>query len=280
MSLSIGGSIQSSNFEPLDTTQIPSPPISTSVPIIPTPPANATPTLGQSTPKEKADTKRNPIKYYVKASFMITYILLLTTATITFIEAMRTNIPEVRHILNLETCISVIAGYFYSVFLAQIDVYVKEDKPVDWSDITKTRYIDWSITTPLMLFVLCIVLGVNSNKKLPILMFVSIVLLNYVMLYTGYLGETKVMSRPVATASGFAAFAAMFYTIYSRYIAPKYIFENNCMFFFFFIVWTLYGIVYLFPEMYKNIAMNILDCISKCLVGIGLWIYYSKTLSY
>ena len=38
----------------------------------------------------------------VKFSFMITYTLLLTTATITFIEAMRTTNPNVRHVLNLE----------------------------------------------------------------------------------------------------------------------------------------------------------------------------------
>ena len=35
-------------------------------------------------------------------SFYTTYVFLMTTATITFIEAMRTNIPEIRNILNLE----------------------------------------------------------------------------------------------------------------------------------------------------------------------------------
>ena len=35
-----------------------------------------------------------------------------TTATITFIEAMRTKVPKIRHMLNLETCISVVAAYF------------------------------------------------------------------------------------------------------------------------------------------------------------------------
>ena len=33
-------------------------------------------------------------------SFYLTYILLLTTATITFIEAIRTKIPAVQHIMN------------------------------------------------------------------------------------------------------------------------------------------------------------------------------------
>ena len=42
-------------------------------------------------------------------SFTLTYILLLTTGTITLIEALRTKIPLVRHIFNLETVISVIA---------------------------------------------------------------------------------------------------------------------------------------------------------------------------
>ena len=36
-------------------------------------------------------------------SFYITYVFLMTTATITFIEAMRTNDLKIRNILNLET---------------------------------------------------------------------------------------------------------------------------------------------------------------------------------
>ena len=263
---------------PSDKINLPNPTVSTSVPIVPTPPANVTPKLGQTTPQDKIDIRQNPVQYYVKASFMITYILLLTTATITFIEAMRTKDVSVRHILNLETCISIVAGYFYSVFLSQIEEFGKEDKPIDWSDITKTRYLDWSITTPMMLLVLCIVLGSHINKKIPVLTMGLVLVLNYAMLYIGYLGETKVLSRPVATGSGFAAFAAMFYVIYQKFIAPQPVLENNWMFYFFLTVWALYGLIYLLPESYKNISSNILDCISKCFVGLGLWVYYSKVM--
>ena len=70
---------------------LPTPPISTSVPIVPIPPANVTTSLGQTTPKEKIEIKKDSSSYYIKSSFMVTYILLLTTATITFIEAMRTQ---------------------------------------------------------------------------------------------------------------------------------------------------------------------------------------------
>ena len=40
----------------------------------------------------------------------------------------------------------------------------------------------------------------------------------------------------------------------------------------------VYGVVYMFNEEYKNISMNILDCIAKCFVGLGLWAYFSKII--
>ena len=201
-----------------ESKNLPSVKISNPVPLTPTPPSNE-PTIPiiQPTQKEKIEQKINPIQYYVKASFMITYILLLTTATITFIEAMRTNVPDIRHILNLETCISIVAGYFYSVFLAQIEGFSKEGKEVDWSDITKTRYIDWSITTPMMLLTLCIVLGMHTKQKVNLFILVSILILNYIMLYVGYLGETSVISRLSATIWGFIAFFAMFLIIFINF---------------------------------------------------------------
>jgi len=89
----------------------------------------------------------------VPFSFYLTYILLLTTATITFIEALRTKIPMVQHIMNLETCISLVGGYFYSVFNDKI----KRMKEIKWKEITQLRYIDWAITTPFMLLALSLV---------------------------------------------------------------------------------------------------------------------------
>jgi hypothetical protein len=57
---------------------------------------------------------------------MITYTLLLTTGTITVIEALRNQNPSIRHVLNLETAISLIAGYFYSIFILQMENIPKE----------------------------------------------------------------------------------------------------------------------------------------------------------
>lgn len=226
--------------------------------------------------KSKIEKRVNPIQYYVKFSFSITYIFLLTTATITFIEAMRTNSPTARHVLNLETAISVIAGYFYSTFLEKISAYEKDDKIIDWKDMTATRYIDWSMTTPLMLLVLCVVLAQNIGKSVTLKVIMGVIVLNYIMLYLGHLGEVKSIDRLSAMLFGFVAFFGMFYIIFTNYIAPKYVKSNYILFGFFVIVWCLYGVVYMLNEEYKNISMNILDCISKCFVGIGLWVYFSK----
>lgn len=219
----------------------------------------------------------------LRASFTITYILLLTTATITFIEAIRTKNPTVRHVLNLETCISVVAGYFYSAFKDKIESSARptaqgptdlDNIPIDWEYITKTRYIDWSITTPMMLLALCVVLSneIKSPVHLPVI--ATIIVLNYAMLYAGYLGETQQIERGTANIAGFVPFLAMFGIIYWNYVRPKYDLANRVLFFIYLIIWSMYGIVYMLDEYTKNTAMNVLDLIAKCIVGLGLWVYY------
>lgn len=224
------------------------------------------------------EKKVNPVKYYVKFSFALTYILLLTTATITFIEALRTKTPYVRHILNLETAISIVAGYFYSVFVNQIEKFSDKGIEIDWTDITKTRYIDWAITTPMMLLALCLVLASNVQKTVHLGVIVSVIILNYTMLYIGYLGEDKALNIYLSSILGFIPFIAMFYIIYNQFVKNKKSFTNNVLFSVYLGIWSLYGIVYLFHEEYKNIAMNILDATAKCFIGLGLWAYYAKII--
>jgi bacteriorhodopsin len=228
--------------------------------------------------KPTTTTTQNAKNKAMKASFVITYILLLTTATITFIEAIRTQVPYVRHILNLETAISVIAGYFYGIFIAQIDKASEDGEEFDWSEITKTRYIDWSITTPLMLLALCLVLSNEVNVSITLPAILTIVGLNYIMLYLGYLGETGVMQRIYSDVFGFGVFFSMFYLIYRWYVAPRFNRNGFVLFCVYLLIWSLYGVVYMFDEIWKNTITNILDLTAKCLVGLGLWMYYTKII--
>jgi bacteriorhodopsin len=235
--------------------------------------------IGVEDKKDKEEAKKNPVQHYVKYSFVITYILLLTTGTITFIEAMRTKIPSARHILNLETAISVIAGYFYSVFAAQIEKYKEESTEIDWADITKTRYIDWSITTPLMLLTLCMFLGNNINVPVRLPVIASVAGLNYLMLYCGYLGEIGIWTRVTALLTGFVAFFAIAAIIFMVFIKPKYVKANYVLSGVYLFIWSMYGVVYMVDEQFKNISMNILDLIAKCFVGLGLWAYFTRVIS-
>ena len=99
--------------------------------------------------------------HLVRFSFYNTYAFLLTTATITFIEAMRNPDPKIRHILNLETVISIVAAFFYSQFINRI----KDDsQEIDYRGINITRYTDWAITTPVMLLVLVLAILYNGKK--------------------------------------------------------------------------------------------------------------------
>lgn len=210
----------------------------------------------------------------VPFSFYLTYVLLLTTATITFIEAMRTKIPMVQHIMNLETCISLVGGYFYSVFQEKI----KKMKEMKWKEITTLRYLDWAITTPMMLLVLSLVLSFQSKTKIKLHWYLFTIFFNYVMLYSGYLGETGQLDRMIAGIVGFVAFFITFGCLFVNYVLPKPSFDNTILFGMYLAIWSVYGIAYYLEEETKNNLMNYLDATSKSLIGIGLWVYYVKII--
>ena len=220
----------------------------------------------------------------VRYTFYITYALLMTTATITFIEAIRTNNSQIRHILNLETCISVVAAFFYGMFMKKINT-----PNINYKDINLNRYLDWSITTPIMLLVLILALAFNIKKRVKLIDFLIILVLNYGMLYFGYKGEInkgdsenqKQNQKEVIKGNviGFIFFTLMYGFIYMKYIRGKNNFDNNMLFGAFVFLWALYGVAYWFNERQKNIGYNVLDLFSKCFVGIFFWAYFTKVLT-
>ena len=208
---------------------------------------------------------------------MISYIVLITTGTICFIEAIRTNVPTIRHIFNLETCISIVAGYFYYLFMEKIKDSEKKRKPINWKEMTELRYLDWSINTPMMLVVLCAALSYNIKKVVHVSVITIIIILNYVMLYLGYRGETG--NKMISALFSFLAFFTMYAIIFYHFIRPKYNLPNYILYGLYLVVWSIYGIVYFLEEETKNKFFNILDVISKSLIGLGLWLYYTKIIT-
>lgn len=214
----------------------------------------------------------------IKGTFTITYIFLVTTGIVIFIEALRHGNGFISHIMNLETAISVVAAYFYGLFMNELEQSEKLNTPVDWNKMVVYRYIDWSITTPIMLLVLMLYMG--NNLKIPVKLgtYVIVLLLNYIMLAFGFLGETEVTSRTTGSLGGFAAFGLMFLIIYTTFM-KKYNLSNSVLFWFYAIVWSMYGVMYTLNNSLKIPVTNILDLISKCFVGLGLWAYYTKILT-
>lgn len=204
-------------------------------------------------------------------SFYVVFIVLATTGTITFIEAMRTKNPLIRHILNLETCISIVAAYFYGLFITRMEAH-------NLKEILHLRYLDWSITTPMMLLSLILtVIYATGSPNLRIVQFLTVMALNYSMLLSGYLGETETISKIPANLLGFAFLAGTLTYIYKTFM-KKYTLVGTIMFSTYAVIWSLYGIVYFFEEHNKMIGYNVLDLIAKCLVGLFLWAYFVKVI--
>ena len=230
----------------------------------------------------------NLLTYY---SFYITCSFLVTTGTITFIEALRTDIVAMRHILNLETCISIVAAYFYGKFITTLDPLKDEiitnSNKIDKEELNKlekkintTRYVDWMITTPIMLLVLVLALQYNSKKTGIVFSdYLLILLFNYGMLGTGYLGELNILNKLIANIIGFVYFGLLYGFIYYKYLLNTKNgnnYNNKVLYLSFFILWALYGVFYLMKESIKNTGYNILDLFSKCFVGIYFWSYSSN----
>lgn len=207
----------------------------------------------------------------LKRSFFTSYLILMGYTLITLVEALRTPIVNVRNIMNIETTVSVVASVVYKVFNDMID-----SGKFDLKKINELRYLDWSITTPLIL--LGILLFYNPETPVNYMYYLLIVGLNWAMLLTGFLGENGTVSKTTGLVGGFAFFAALLFFMYTCCIDSK---ANHIVFYLFAIIWTGYGINYMIQdEETKNITYNTLDVISKALFGVGLWLFYGKVLKF
>ena len=217
-------------------------------------------------------------------SFYITYVFLLTTTVITFIEALRSPIPIVRHILNVETCISIIASYFYGVFIeeinkAQSQLRSEKEISIPIEKINNMRYIDWAITTPFMLLALSMVLSYENKTVVKIYPYLLTLVFNFAMLAFGYLGELKLLNRNIASFIGFIFFFLTYGTIWKLFMTgSKVTPQSKFIFWIYLVIWSFYGLFYHTKESTKMFGYNVLDLISKAVVGIFFWLYLTKSV--
>ena len=206
----------------------------------------------------------------LKNSFSVSYLVLFGYTIITLVEAIRTPHTAVRHIMNIETAVSIIAGFVYGQFLEMVN-----KGEVDSLNIMQLRYVDWSITTPLIL--LALLLFYNSDGGVSIWKFLAICALNYGMLGAGYLGEAGTMNKIAGNLVGFVFFLAMIWLIWNCCVSRR---ADPTVFWIFTALWTGYGIAYWLDEVNKNIAYNFLDVSSKAIFGMMLWLYFGHVVKF
>lgn len=187
------------------------------------------------------------------------------------------KITILREALILELIVQIIEGIFYIwlVFAIQRGI----------TNVTPKRYYDWFITTPTMLLTLMVYLYHvrHPNKKQTLREFakkyqvviMKVVLLNALMLLFGYLGEMGVIQKQLSVVLGFIPFILYYSIIYHEFVKdnPK----GEKFFWYFVVVWSIYGFAALLPYHPKNMMYNILDLFAKNFFGLYLaYLLYSN----
>ena len=183
-----------------------------------------------------------------------------------------------KDLLKVELAVQIVEFIFY-VWLIYYFHQVSRN-------ITPYRYLDWAVTTPLMLITLSAFLSHDGTTPTRLTDFLSthtaslinIVLLNAAMLFCGLLGEFGYMSHYTSTALGFVPFALNFAYIKDTFLPSSEDMFKNAVFYWFVFFWALYGVFALMKYTVKNTGYNILDIFAKNFFGLFLgYIVWSKS---
>jgi ABC-type transport system involved in cytochrome bd biosynthesis fused ATPase/permease subunit len=241
---------------------------------------------------------------YLHLSLKVSVAVQVISAVIQFFP-MFMNVPPayiiLKQLLILENIVQVVQGSFYAWLVYNIK---------NETNITSKRYMDWVITTPIMLITLiCYMIFLRKDNKnienmqnindiqdiektqkqidiFSILrensaVIITIVLLNALMLLFGYLGEINAIPIIWGILIGFIPFIIYYYLIYNNFVKSDI---NTSMtnaqsninttilklFLYFVFFWSLYGLIGFLPYYIKNTLYNIIDLFSKNFFGLLL----------
>ena len=214
------------------------------------------------------------VKVVIYASLFVQILTTIVSWKGMYIE-LKEDDKVLNDILYVENIVQVVESLFYVWIISGIN---------NLHSVTKRRYLDWVITTPLMLFTSTVFFKYQENLekgikgRIRLIDFVKenkndlilIFILNGLMLLFGYMGETNKMCKNYSLIIGFIFFGLSFNIIYKNY-ASKSIMGRK-LFYVLFILWSLYGVAAFFNLKMKNLSYSILDIISKNFYG--LYIYY------
>ena len=223
---------------------------------------------------ENANNKKKDQYVDIERAFYFNHTWMFFTIIITILTAILLKTPLHKYIILMETFISSVSSYIYYLLVSKIRKNRENLENVDWKGITVLRYNGWVFTTPVMLIAFLLFLSANTKVKITIPLVITIIVLDWVMLLLGYLGETNYIDRNIAFYTGFIPLLVIFGIIYYTFFKKKFLLVNAIMFALFIIFWGLYGVGYIMDLEPRNYLMNILDLLSKSGFGILFSIYF------
>ena len=216
--------------------------------------------------------------YRLNISFNIVFIIFIAILFFIFIQIMKSSNEKIINLLSLECGILVIASYFYYKFIKETNEENIEN--FDYNKIITYRYMDWSLTTPILLLTLLLFIQYLNNKFVNFWYYLIVFILNYIMLFFGYLGETGKLNKMVGLFFGFIAYIFMILFIYIKFIYYNKSDMINTLFIVFVIIWASYGVIYLLKDETKNHWYNHQDIVAKGLFSTFIWFYYYKVFTF
>jgi bacteriorhodopsin len=178
-----------------------------------------------------------------------------------------------RDLLILEGSVQLVELIFYVYIVMTLNSHTS------LKSMASKRYMDWVVTTPVMLITLAAYFTGKFDKSFGTFWkenaqrLVSMMAANELMMAFGLMGELGLLPMGLATLAGFLAFALAFRILYS-FTTPS----SRAIFWVVTVVWTIYGIAYMFPPVVKNTTYNFLDLVAKNFFGVYLSIQILKTL--
>ena len=210
----------------------------------------------------------------IEKAFYFNHTWMFFTVIVTLLTAIIIKIPMQRYIILMETFISSVSSYIYYLLLGKIRKNKENQENIDWKGITVLRYNGWAFTTPVMLIAFLFFLSNTTKIKITVPIILSVIVLDWIMLLFGYLGEIGYIDRNLAFFAGFAPLIVIFGIMYQLFFRKKFVLFNAIIFILFIIFWGLYGIGYMFELEPRNYLMNILDLLSKSGFGLLFAFYF------
>jgi len=212
----------------------------------------------------------------------VTFGIMVFSAFAFFLSVIRARTEKIRKFSATYVIICSVAATAYMSMAFQQGFVRKENG----RQFYYARYIDWAITTPLLLFELATLAGAGSTLTL------LIVILDEIMVITGLFGGLSVRRGPtwIWFGMGCLAFLPIFYLITIHF--RKYLNEHTrtpytvqsigltVLWIIYPICWGLTDGGYVISVDYEHLWFCILDVLAKCVYGAFTVFVFRNALPY